>query len=81
MVGTGVVLSYTMVPRVIDKGVDTRGLGRWIWTKLQGKEQAVTILSAYRPCKPSSSRVQTVYEQHTRALLVLSDPKHNFSLI
>ena len=70
------MLSYTMAPRVIDNGVDTRGLGRCIWTRLQGKEQAVTILSAYRPCKPSSSRVQTLYEQHARV-----DPKYNFSFI
>ena len=38
----------------------------------------MTVLSAYRPCKPSSSGVQTVYEQHARALPVLSDPRTQF---
>ena len=71
--GTGIILSYTMAPWVIGKGADTRGLGRWAWTRLQGKAQTVTILSAYRPCKPSSSGVHTVYEQHARALPILSD--------
>ena len=50
---TGVVLSHTMALRVIDKGADTWGLGRWARTRLQGKAQAVIILSAYRPCIPS----------------------------
>ena len=42
-----------MALRVIDKGADTWGLGRWARTRLQGKAQAVIILSAYRPCIPS----------------------------
>ena len=67
-----------MAPRMIGQGADIRGLGRWAWTRLQGKAQAVTVLSAYRPCKPSSSGVQTVYEQHARALPVLSDPRTQF---
>ena len=67
-----------MAPRVIGKGAIIRGLGRWTWTRLQGKTQAVTVLSAYRPYKPSSSCVQTVYEQHARVLPVLSDPRTQF---
>ena len=76
--GTGVVLSHTMEPRVIGKVDDTWGLGRWVWTRLQGKEHTVIILSAYWPCKPSSSGVQTVYEQHTISLPILSDPRTQF---
>ena len=76
--GIGVVLSHIMAPRVIGKGADIRGLGRWVWTRLQGKAQAVTTISAYRPCKPSSSGVKTVYEQHARELPVLSDPRTQF---
>ena len=60
--GTCVVLSHTMVPRVIGKCTDTRGLGCWAWTSLQGKEQAVAILSAYRPCV---NRPHQVYTQFT----------------
>ena len=70
-----VVLSHTMAPQVIGKGTDTRGLGRWDWKILQGKKQAVAILTVYLPCKPSLSGVQTVYEQHTRVLPILSDPR------
>ena len=66
------ILSHTMTSRMIGKGADIRGLGRWAWTGLQGKTQAVTVLSVYRPCKPSSSGVQTV------ALPVLSDPRTQF---
>ena len=76
--GTGLILSHTMVPRMIGKGADIRGLGRWSWTRLQGKTKAVTVLSAYRPYKLSSSGVQTVYEQHARALPVLSDSRIQF---
>ena len=76
--GTGVILSHTMAPRVIGQGADIRGLGRWARTRLQGKTQAVTVLSAYRPCKQSSSGVQIVYEHHARVLPVLSDPRTQF---
>ena len=46
------------------------GLGKTI----QGKEQAVIIMPAYRPCKPLSSGVQKVYEQHARTLSIICDP-------
>ena len=76
--GTGIVLLYTMTPRVIDKGADSRGIGHWGWSRLQGKEQAVATMIVYHPCKPSSSAGQTVYEQHARALPILSDPRRHF---
>ena len=38
----------------------------------------VIILSAYQLCKPSSSGVQTVYEQHARLLPILSDHNTQF---
>ena len=41
--GTGTVLSNTMLPHVISIGNDKIGLGWWAWTRLQGKEKAVTI--------------------------------------
>ena len=67
-----------MVPRVIGTGNDKRGLGRWAWTRLRGKDRAITIISAYRPCKPSTSGVQTVYQQHLRALPVHQEPRQQF---
>ena len=67
-----------MAPLMIGKGADIRGIGRWAWKILQDKAQLVTVLSVYRPCKPFSSGVQTVYEQHTRALIILSDSRTQF---
>lgn len=61
--GTGVVLSQSTVPRVIDTGADTSRLGRCAWTRFQGKDKAITLISAYRPCKSSKVGVKIVYEQ------------------
>ena len=35
--GVGVILTNTLSPRVIGKGKDPTGLGRWTWTRLHGK--------------------------------------------
>ena len=78
--GVGVILTNTLSPRVIGKGTDPTGLGRWAWTRLRGKERAVTMLSAYRPCKPSTAGIQTVYEQHARVLPLYQEPRSQFLL-
>ena len=78
--GVGVILTNTLSPRVIGKGKDSTGLGRWTWTRLRGKERAVTMLSAYRPCKPSTAGIQTVYEQHARVLPLTQEPRSQFLL-
>ena len=50
-------------PRVVEKGVDDSGLGRWTWMRTQGKHGHFTrVLSAYRPCK-STATLGTVYRQ------------------
>ena len=67
-----------MAPRVIGMCKDTRGLGRWAWTNLRAKERAIMIIPAYRPCKPFTVGVQTVYEQHARSLPVHQEPRHQF---
>ena len=74
------LLTNTLSPRVIGKGKDSTGLGRWTWTRLRGKERAVTMISAYRPCKPSTAGIQTVYEQHTRVLPLAQEPRSQFLL-
>ena len=74
------ILTNTLSPRVIGKGKDPTGLGRWTWTRLRGKERAVTMISAYRPCKPSTAGIQTVYEQHARVLLLTQEPRSQFLL-
>ena len=76
--GTGVVLSQTMAPHVIRMRKDKVGLGRWAWTRLRGKERVITIISAYRPCKPSTTGVQTLYVQHARSLSVNQEPRQQF---
>ena len=71
------VLSQIMAPRVIGTGNDTSGLGRWAWTRLRGKDRNITIISAYRPYKPSIEGAQTACAQHTRHLSVHQEPRQN----
>ena len=71
------VLSQIMAPRVIGTGNDTSGLGRWTWTRLRGKDRNITIISAYRPYKPSIEGAQTACAQHTRHLSVHQEPRQN----
>ena len=55
--------------RVVDKGQDPTGLGRWSWTRYRGTENIATrIITAYRPCLPSNPGPTTVYSQHLRYL-------------
>ena len=77
---TGVVLSQTIAPRFIGIGIDTSGLERWTWTRLRGRDRAITIILAFRPCKPSTAGVQTVYAQHTRTLLIKQEPRQKFQM-
>ena len=74
------ILTNTMSPRVIGKGKDPTGLGRWTWTKLHGKDRVVTMISTYRPCKPSTAGIQTVYKQHARAFPLDQEPRSQFLL-
>ena len=74
------ILTNTLSPRVIGQGKDPTGLGRWTWTRSRGKERAVTMISAYRPCKPSTAGIQTVYEQHARVLPLTQEPRSQFLL-
>ena len=61
--GTGMIALHEAQPRVVEKGVDDSGLGRWTWMRIQGKHGHFTrVLSAYRPCK-STATLGTVYRQ------------------
>lgn len=53
---------------MVDTGVDERQLGRYAWTKFQGRHGHVTlIISVYVPCKAHhSSGTLTVINQHRR---------------
>jgi len=48
--------------RVIDKGADDSALGRWTWTKYQGKNgQTLRVIAGYRPNPPQGP--YSVYAQ------------------
>ena len=52
---------------VLDKGVDSTGLGRWCWILVGGPEKKTRITTAYQPCDPGHSTAGlTVWDQHAR---------------
>ena len=67
-----------MAPRTIGIDKDKNGLERYAWTILQGKDRAVTIFFAYRPSKPLTSGVHTMYDKHTRSLHTRQELRHQF---
>ena len=53
--------------RVIGKGVDPTGQGRWCYSTYRGKNNIkLRVVSLYRCCKPSSPGPSTVYMQQQR---------------
>lgn len=55
--------------RIHSKGKDPTGLGRWCWTKYRGTQQiSLRIITAYRPCQPTTGGPSTIYSQHQRYL-------------
>ena len=55
----GGVASFTknkLAYRIMGKGIDMSNLGRWSWTKFQGKGgRVLKIVTAYRPCNIGES--------------------------
>ena len=72
--GTGIVSVDDAACRVHGSGRDPSGLGRWCYTRFQGKGgRATRFYSAYRPCKSSNYAAGlSVYNQHI-ALMADSD--------
>ena len=66
----GGVASFTknkLAYKIMGKGVDVSNLGRWSWTKFQGKgSRVLRIVTAYRPC--SSGGIRSTVTQHLRQL-------------
>ncbi len=55
--------------RILNSGIDERKLGRWAWQRFSGKRGiTLLVISAYRPCKPSTAGPSTTYSQHQRYL-------------
>jgi len=49
--GTATILANKWISRIVDKGTDPFGLGRWNNITLRGKnEKRVTLITAYRVC-------------------------------
>ena len=68
--GTATMAFNSIVATVAGSGVDTSGLGRWSWIKLQGKHgKSTTIITAYCPCMSDSAKPETVYSQQKRFLI------------
>jgi hypothetical protein len=61
--GTSIWSINNAVHRAIESGADLSGLGRWSWTRYQGRGNVtLRVISAYRPCQ--SQGPLTVYAQH-----------------
>ena len=60
----------------IAQGSDTKGLGRWCWTRYRGKHDVTTrVICAYRPCKPNIPGPNTTYSQHQRLFDMSQDDR------
>jgi hypothetical protein len=57
--GTAIFTINNIAHRVVERGCDGSGLGRWSWTN------TLTIITAYRP-NPPSAGVMGMYAQHTK---------------
>jgi hypothetical protein len=70
-----------MAHRVMEKGSDIRGLGRWCWTKYRGKNgTTLRIVSAYR-CVRNKSGNQSAWSQQEEQLIsegIDKDPREQF---
>ncbi len=65
--GVGIVATSEVRHRMIERGKDPSGLGRWVWMRMLGREgHYVRFVSAYRPC--SSGGASSVFQQHNRVL-------------
>ena len=64
--GTMLLAQGQQCHRVASSGADERGLGRWAWFLLHGKDRIKTrVVTAYRPCKTTKlTSTGTVYNQH-----------------
>jgi hypothetical protein len=61
--------------RVIGKGQDATGLGRWVWVRYRGKDNiTLRVYTAYRPNPPSEGPF-TVYAQHRTYFNAVNDTR------
>jgi hypothetical protein len=76
--GTATIICDRWASRVVSKGADPLGLGRWNYVVLRGKgAKKIFIITAYNP-RPASGDT-TVYRQHVRLLSAISRLRQQFS--
>ena len=66
--GTGVISTNSYAHRVMEKGKDSSGLGRWSYTKYRGKDgMNLVVISVYRPVvNTSGESPNSTWNQHKR---------------
>ena len=75
--GTATILREELTAYVTTSGVDPGGLGRWLWSLLEGEERYRTrVVTAYAPCGSAASNTETYYQQQVR-YIVEKAPKTN----
>ena len=59
-----------------NNGQDESNLGRWVWTKYQGKDgKILRVVTVYRPVKKGEGGSQSTYKQHLRWLVKNKDDR------
>jgi hypothetical protein len=53
----------TIAPEVVDKGVDTTGLGQWCWMCIGSGRKKTRIVTSYQPSNSGHSVGTTVKDQ------------------
>ena len=82
--GSGITSVGETACRVMKKGKDPTGLGRWVWLKLKGRnDKVVRVVSFCRPCDGSkqqsgSNGLLTSFRQQKRYFGEDVDPRERF---
>ena len=62
--GTAAIATFNLAAYTCGAGIDESGLGRWVWSRIQGRNGVrATFYSVYRPC-PNKTGEQSVLNQH-----------------
>ena len=73
--GTGVITYGKLAHVSAGAGSDKAKLGRWTWSRYQGKDNTfLRCVSVYRPC-PRNGGAETVAAQHQRYLQSINDDR------
>ena len=74
--GVGQFSFSTLSHCALSSGIDPTGLGRWVWTRYQGRNGCtLRLITGYRPNPDHSDSTATVFSQHQRFLLEENDDR------